>query len=105
MFGEHALNHWSTKRRATIQCKSACTFLVLNKEDFEATVKQIKLKQSEDKIKFLRTTPFFTKWSRTMLLNSISIIKEETFYKGKVVVREGEQNPNFFLIKDGTVTL
>jgi hypothetical protein len=65
----------------------------------------IKTQIQEADIKWLRSTPFFGKWSRSMLVKLMILISEVTVHKDKVLTTEGEINKNFYLIREGNFEL
>lgn len=79
----------------------------INKHEYHKIIKRWEDRQKEDRIKFYRHTPFFSTWTRSMLLKIIPCFQHRYFKKDQVVLSEGfDQLSNWgsrylFLIKEG----
>lgn len=67
-FGDIALVNKDLKRTATIRAYEPSYAATLTKTDYEATIKMIADRNEDTFIKWLRSTAFFGKWSRSMLV-------------------------------------
>lgn len=65
-FGELALIE-NKARAASIQCAEDCFFAVLNKDDYNKVFKKIEKKRMNEKIAFLKSIPYFSKWTNMAL--------------------------------------
>ena len=66
-FGELALiSH--KPRMATIKCLEDSEFAVMSKKDYLKILAKIDEKSKEELIQFFQNTPYFSHWSRAMVL-------------------------------------
>lgn len=105
-FGEIALiTPGNTKRQATIKCITPCHLATISKHDYIRIFKRIDEKIKDEAISFYRLTPYFSHWSRAMLLKLLYCFKPKQVKKGQVIIREGfdyrDHGRFMYLIKDG----
>jgi CRP-like cAMP-binding protein len=100
-FGEIAILSENKKRTATIVTVKPCVLATLHEKDFHIYLKHIKDKKNEAFIKWLRSTAFFGKWSRSMLLKLLSTMREIEVQRGTIMTFENERCSKFFIIQSG----
>jgi len=104
-FGELALSGANNVRQASIKCMTPCIFAVIEKRDFKRCLNKIEDKKTEEKIKWLRSTPFYGKWSRTQITKHLLNIIPIVVHKDKVLMKEGEKTSHIYLIREGEFEL
>lgn len=99
-FGELALLY-NAPRAASIKAVTDCVLLALDRETFNAIVKDAEVKRRESfeevlsKIELLST---MDPYERTKLGD---VVKVEKYSKGEFVIREGEDGDIFYMIESG----
>lgn len=104
VFGEVALLH-NQPRNATVQASTLVRAWVLAREIFQA-INQYLGRQDEDKLKtFLRSTGKFpaSSFSDTQLGCIAAALREVSYEAGDVIIKQGNEGDNFYIIKEGTV--
>ena len=104
-FGELALLSDDKVRTATVVTIEKCVFATCSSQTFNEFLSNIRDKHSEHLIKWLRSTAFFGKWSRSMLLKMLKEMKELTVHRGAVVCYENDKCSRFYFICDGEFEL
>jgi CRP-like cAMP-binding protein len=105
-FGEKALLE-EGKRAATVQTKTPAVVYLLKKDDFLSVLKKYfdllpKMKQSLERVDFLKEVPLFSSFSQIQLLYMAFKMTEQKFTAGETVIRQGEKGESFYLIVEGT---
>lgn len=103
-FGELALLQ-GLPRSASIQCLETTALGVLNKEAFNAVLKEHEARKLNWKISFLQSTPMFASWTRQALSRLTYYLKERKFKRLDRVYEEGTQANEAFLVVAGEFKL
>lgn len=104
-FGELALLSNDKIRTATVATVEQCIFATITQECYDQYLTHVKDKKEEFLIKWLRSTAFFGKWSRSMLLKLQTTMKELTVHRGTIMCFENEKCSRFFIISEGEFEL
>ena len=101
-FGENALTNFDMKRTATIITEEDSHFGIVNKENFDKSLREAKEIQKNAKINFLLSThvlsEFGSKYFKIHYLNFFVHTKLVIYDK---IVTEGQAPTNIFFIKEG----
>jgi hypothetical protein len=98
-FGDFALIH-KKPRSATILCLEDCLFAVIDKNMYDEDLKNIK-NYHNARIKYLKSVPFFTSWTRTTLAKFTYYLKRHTFKRNQIVYKEGDPCESVFFVING----
>lgn len=71
----------NVERVGMVKCLTECHLAVINKHDFYKIIKRWEERQKEERLKFYRQTPFFTTWTRSMLLKLIPCFQTRYYKK------------------------
>ncbi len=100
-FGDIALINKDCTRTATIRANEDAIVATLTKQDYTETLKLIVDRKEDAFIKWLRSTLFFSRWSRSMLVKFNQTLTEISTQKGKVLMTENQINKDFYIILEG----
>lgn len=88
-FGQGALD--GQTRDESVVALEHCVLATLRTADYVNLIKHIKDKKEEAMVKWLRSTAFFSKWSRSLLLKLISSMTLITVHRNTSMVYENEK--------------
>lgn len=100
-FGELALLY-NAPRAASIQAKSDCILLALDRETFNNIVKDAEIKRRERFEQALAKVELFQDmdpYERTKLSDVIGV---EKYKKGDFIIKQGDEGKTFYILEDGT---
>ena len=100
-FGDIALINKDCTRTATIRAYEDAFVATLTKQDYTETLKLIVDRKEDAFIKWLRSTLFFSRWSRSMLIKFNQTLTEVPTQKGRVLMTENQVNKYFYIILEG----
>jgi len=104
VFGEVALLE-KTARTATVRVRGEAALLILNQAVFEElVVKHLGVQAVRQTVQvsgFLRRSPLFTDWPDKAILEMARDTVLMEVPAGEVVVRQGQENGNFYLVYEG----
>jgi len=99
-FGELALLY-NAPRAATIKAKSAYTIWKLDRDTFNNIVKDAAAKKREKYDNFLSNVEVLKNMDPYERSKLGDAVKEESFKKDEMVIKEGEEGNTFFIISEG----
>jgi len=99
-FGELALLN-QKPRSATMLCTTDCDFAVIDKQSYDKVIRQIQKKIQNERVQFLRSIPFFAKWTKTSLTKFSLMLKPRKLKRNQIVFREGDECDWVFIVKKG----
>lgn len=79
----------SSVREYTVKCLDDCEFAVFYYKDFLKILAKIDERQKEDIIVFFQSTPYFSHWSRSMILKLLAHLNLKRVKKDQMLVNEG----------------
>lgn len=103
VFGELALLY-NTTRAASVVCKEDCVLWKLDRQTFNAIVKDASQAKRDKFEKILNQVPLLAgmdSYERSQLADAL---KEITFKQGDMIITQGEDGDRFYLIEKGTAT-
>lgn len=103
-FGELALMENGGVRAATIVCKSACTFLTVERADFEACLNQWAHEEVLERLDLLRAVPVFAGLDDDYLQFLTFDFEAKTFQKADELMSFGKDCDKVYIIVSGRVT-
>lgn len=103
-FGELAILY-NTKRNATIRAVTSAKVWVINRQAFQLIMMHTRLKDIEEKVKFLRTSPLLKELSREILVKMSDLLQVEFFPPGHCIIRQGDKGDKFYMITGGNVKI
>lgn len=103
-FGELALNE-NKPRAATIRCAEPTIFAVLNKFGYDKVIGKILKKKLNIKIKFLKSIPYFSRWTNMALSKFGYDHKIMKFKRNQNVFKEGDSGDYVYIVQDGEFEL
>ena len=103
-FGELALMS-NKPRAATIQCCEDCKFAVLNKADYLKLFSKLEKKKLNTKISFLKSVPYFSKWTNMALSKFCYDFSDRFFIRNQIVFKEGQKCEYVYIVKYGEFEL
>lgn len=103
-FGEIALIH-NTERKATITALTRVRLWGLARECFKKIVTIGNERYYQENRNFLQSIPVFAQLSARQMEELVTSITIQTFNNGERIVREFEDKPEFFIIKEGKVNI
>ncbi|KAI9092122.1 cyclic nucleotide-binding-like protein [Phlyctochytrium arcticum] len=101
-FGDLALTN-DKPRTASIITAEPCEVVYIEKEDYKV-VYFIHEKEMKEKMMFLRKVPLFHDWAAPSLRSIAQYINWRKHLPGTVIVEEGSDVEEFFIIRSGTCT-
>ena len=99
-FGDLALIN-NRPRAATIRCLTDCEFACIKKEDYDALLKKIDIKNEKKLVDFLEALPYFTNQSRVALVKLKYLMHQQEFIKSQIVVREKDPSTKIYIVRSG----
>ncbi|CAG9321785.1 unnamed protein product [Blepharisma stoltei] len=99
-FGELALLE-KKPRAASIQCKEASHFAVLDKINYQRILSKLMNEKKQEIVNYLKTLPIFHRWTRGSLTKLSFFFEEKSFYRKHVIYKEGEEANEVYLIREG----
>ncbi|XP_069677221.1 cGMP-dependent protein kinase, isozyme 1-like isoform X2 [Periplaneta americana] len=103
-FGELAILY-NTKRNATIRVVTNAKVWVLNRQVFQKIMMRTRLKDIEEKVKFLRSHPLLKDLSKEILAKMSDLLKVEFFSPGQCIIKQGDKGDKFYMISGGNVKI
>jgi CRP-like cAMP-binding protein len=103
-FGELALLQ-DKPRAASVVCESACSFGVINKDDYVRIIGRHAKRLLDAKVDFLATLPIFAGWRLHTLAKLTYYMEEMSFVKHKAVYREHEPSNSVYIVHTGEFKL
>ena len=104
-FGNFELINTNPLRMDTIRCESDSTILVtINKNSYSRVINTIQKEKRDKEINFLFSCFYFKIINREYFeLKMLSKYKLQSFFKGNILINQGEKLNNFIFIRNGTV--
>jgi hypothetical protein len=99
-FGELALIN-DAKRAATIQCLTDCFFAVIDRENYEKTLKRIELRAVQNKVNFFRSLPFVKHWTLSQVQKLVYMFSERRITRNQTLYQQGEEVSFVYIVKSG----
>lgn len=99
-FGELALLY-NAPRAATIDSRTDCTLLSLDRETFNNVVKDSVSKRRQMFDEFLRKVELFDSLNQTERDKIGDVMQSRIFHDGEFIIKEGEEGNTFFCIQSG----
>ncbi|XP_061185606.1 uncharacterized protein LOC133193669 [Saccostrea echinata] len=103
-FGELALLG-SIVRNATIVAEETVDLLVIDRELFESTISANQSKELDAKRFFVKTHPFFAKWTEAHKEHLVATLKRRVFYPGQCAFRQGSEVKGLHFLVTGKARL
>ena len=103
-FGELALLK-NQPRAATVQTDEPTWFVVIDKEDYDETVKSTHLKNIQNKVDFLCRMPLFRDCSTSEMNELVSYFAVNDHTPGSEIISQGSDATNLFFVVSGEVDL
>jgi len=103
-FGELAILY-NTKRNATIRAVTSAKVWVINRRGFQLIMMRTRLKDIEEKVKFLRNNPLLKELNREILVKMSDLLQVEFFPPGHCIIRQGDKGDKFYMITGGNVKI
>jgi len=100
VFGELALLY-NAPRAATIVAESACQLWVLDRNTFNHIVKEASQKKREKFENFLSSVPILQNMDQYERSKLADVIKEMKISAGDVIIKQGDQGDDFYILEDG----
>ncbi|XP_018326269.1 cGMP-dependent protein kinase, isozyme 1-like [Agrilus planipennis] len=104
VFGELAILS-NAKRQATIRTLKEGKLWVLDNEIYQRIMVQSAIQKRNELVQFLRNVPKLNKKSDEILGLVSDLLKNEFFYTGMEIIREGYKGDKFYIIRSGTVSV
>lgn len=101
VFGELALLY-NTTRAANVDAKTACVLWKLDRESFNAIVKESAAKKREKYDAFLQKIPLLEHLDQYMRSQICDALKPLSFSAGENIINQGEAGDAFFIFEEGT---
>ena len=104
-FGNFEIINTNPIRINTTRCESDSTLLItINKNSYSRVINTIQKEKRDKEINFLFSCFYFKIISREYFeLKMLSKYKLQSFFKGNILINQGEKLNNFIFIRDGTV--
>jgi len=104
-FGNFEIINTNPLRMDTVRCESDSTILItINKNSYSRVINTIQKEKRDKEINFLFSCFYFKIINREYFeLKMLSKYKLQSFFKGNILINEGEKLNNFIFIRDGTV--
>jgi len=100
VFGELALMY-NCPRAASVEADTEGTCWKLDRETFNAIVRDAAQKKREKWEAFLKKVPILEKMDDYMRSQLTDALKEESYDDGKAIMTEGEEGNTFYILADG----
>ena len=106
IFGELALINPSKKRTATVIIREDCHLGVLNKEAYDASIKNAQDKERIRNLLFFTNGPIFNGIANNFFLNNYFFrFKKRIYNSGEILFHRGEKRSKIFFINNGELQL
>ena len=104
-FGNFEIINTNPLRTDTVRCESDSTILItINKNSYSRVINTIQKEKKEKEINFLFSCFYFKIINREYFeLKMLSKYRLHSFFKGNILINQGEKLNNFIFIRDGTV--
>jgi cAMP-dependent protein kinase regulator len=103
VFGELALMY-NCPRAASVEADSEGTCWKLDRETFNAIVRDAAQKKREKWDAFLKKVPILEKMNDYQRSQLADALKEKSYEDGAVIITEGEEGNTFYILADGAAT-
>jgi cAMP-dependent protein kinase regulator len=103
VFGELALMY-NCPRAASVEADTEGTCWKLDRETFNAIVRDAAQKKREKWEAFLKKVPILEKMDDYMRSQLTDALKEESYEDGKVIMTEGEEGNTFYILAEGAAS-
>ncbi|XP_018329381.1 cGMP-dependent protein kinase, isozyme 1-like [Agrilus planipennis] len=104
VFGELAILY-NAKRQATIRALKDGKLWVLDSEIYQKIMVQSAIQKRNELVQFLRNVPKLNKKSDEVLGLVSDLLRNEFFFTGMEIVREGDKGDKFYIITAGSVSV
>lgn len=89
-------------RPCSAKCLEDTVFLVLTKNEYERSLREIDKRQEQKKVNFVKNIPLFSKLTTTYLKNKLSVnFKHLECTKDHILFREGDPAERVFIVRQG----
>eukprot|EP00928_Gymnodinium_smaydae_P040262 TRINITY_DN27329_c0_g1_i1.p1 TRINITY_DN27329_c0_g1~~TRINITY_DN27329_c0_g1_i1.p1 ORF type:complete len:446 (+),score=98.38 TRINITY_DN27329_c0_g1_i1:117-1340(+) len=102
VFGELALLY-SCPRAATVDATERCVCWQLDRETFNAIVKEASSKRVQQHMAFLEKVSLFQSLDNAQRNQLIDALKPETYGRNEYVMRQGDAGSTFYIVEEGTL--
>jgi cAMP-dependent protein kinase regulator len=99
-FGELALLY-NCPRAASVESKDKCVLWQLDRETFNAIVKDAAAKKRERYEEFLKGIPLLESMEQYERNQIADALKQETYDAGQTIVRQGDPGDKFYIVEEG----
>jgi len=100
VFGELALLY-NVPRAASVEARERCVVWMLDRESFNAIVKDAAAKKREMHERFLGSVPLLENMDSYERNKIADALKTETFRDGEYIVKQGDPGDKFYLLEEG----
>jgi CRP-like cAMP-binding protein len=100
-FGELALVN-NAVRGATIVCCEDCSFLRIEKSDYERILLAVQQVELEERAEFLSTITLFHTWTRASLKGLAQVMATKSVDRNTVIIRQGDEPDGLYFVRKGT---
>lgn len=100
-FGELALLY-NAPRKATVKAESDCIMWAINRDTFNATVKEAAVKKRDMHRAFLKSVEVLHDLSDFDIDKVSDAIKEQHYSEGDVIIKQGDIGMELFILEEGT---
>eukprot|EP00747_Dinoflagellata_sp_TGD_P024876 gnl/TRDRNA2_/TRDRNA2_130863_c0_seq1.p1 gnl/TRDRNA2_/TRDRNA2_130863_c0~~gnl/TRDRNA2_/TRDRNA2_130863_c0_seq1.p1 ORF type:complete len:322 (-),score=79.76 gnl/TRDRNA2_/TRDRNA2_130863_c0_seq1:229-1194(-) len=103
-FGELALLY-NCPRAATVESRQPCVLWELDRETFNAIVRDASMKKRELYEEFLKSTPILESLGSYERMALADALRKETLPAGTEVIQQGTVGDRFYLVEDGDLSV
>jgi CRP-like cAMP-binding protein len=100
-FGELALVN-NALRGATIVCVQDCSFLKIEKKDYEKILSKMQQAELEERADFLATMPIFHTWTRSSLKSLGQVMSTKSVPRNTIIIKQGDEPDGLYFVRKGT---
>ncbi|KAM3143253.1 hypothetical protein pb186bvf_004585 [Paramecium bursaria] len=104
-FGELSLLKDNSRATATIITKTDSEFAILTRQQYHDILGKISQTEYQHKYDFIKQISLFSNWLENDLRQVSYYIVQRTFVRNQIVIHEGGENTQAFLVKSGSFSI